>query len=226
MQRRSVLDLLDMTPFWLYEVLPALYMLSGLITFALLDHVLAYVSAGLLIGCGAYVSWMRWRARRRQVKQQRDPEVVLLGMSWMRNYLSGHALMDEEHRELFELSHEILASMLAGRGSEVDELLGELCESVERHFRNEEDILYQSEASGLRAHRRAHHRLVSQLQGLRSRHARGQIPRAAVIQFLLHDMIRGHMVSDDIGTLEEITRSAPTATRQRRTIQTGEDTPA
>ena len=206
MSRRSVFDLLDLMPFWLYELLPAIYVLAGLLTFALLDHYLARCSATMLVGCGLYVGWLRWRARRRQERQQRDPEVVLLGMTWMRNYLSGHVLMDEEHRDLFDLCHEILGGMLTGKGAEVDELVLELCESVERHFRNEEDLLFRAAAPGLRAHRRAHHRLVSQLQGLRNRRERGQIPRAAVVQFLLHDMIRGHMVSDDIAPLEEIAR--------------------
>ena len=208
MQRKSVLDLFDLMPFWLYELLPTLYLLGGLLTFALLDHVIARVSAALLVGCGLYVGWLLWRARRRQVRQQRDPELVLLGMSWMRNYLSGHTLMDEEHRELFDLSHEILDAMLDGRSTEVDELVSELCDSVERHFRNEEDLLFRAQAEGLRAHRRAHHRLVSQLQGLRQRRDRGQIPRAAVVQFLLHDMIRGHMVAEDIAPLEDIARKA------------------
>lgn len=160
MARRSVFRLLDLMPFWLQELLPAIYLLAG-----------------------------------------------LPGMTWMRNYLSGHVLMDEEHRDLFDLSREILGGMLTGKGAEVDELVLELCESVERHFRNEEDLLFRAEARGLRAHRRAHHRLVSQLQVLRKRRERGQIPRAAVVQFLLHDMIRGHMVSEDVAPLEEIART-------------------
>ncbi len=213
MRRGSVLDLFDLMPYWLYELLPGIYVVSGILTFFLLDHLLAWMSSGLLISSGLYVTWMRWRARRRRNHHHRDPEVVLLGMTWMRNYASGQVQMDAEHRELFELSHQILDDLLNGKGMAVNELLAELCESVERHFRNEEDVLRQGDAPGVRAHRRAHHRLVSQLNHLRSRHAQGQIPRAAVIQFVLHEMIRGHMVTEDIAPLEDVARHGITPAR-------------
>jgi hemerythrin-like metal-binding protein len=213
MRRKSVLDLFDLLPLWLYELLPGIYILSGICTFLLLDHLLAWMSSALLITSGLCVTWMRWRARQRRHHHHRDPEVVLLGMTWMRNYASGQPQMDAEHVELFELCHQILDDLLKGKGSAVDELVEELCESVERHFRNEEDVLRQGGAPEVRAHRRAHHRLVSQLRGLRNRQAKGQVPRAAVIQFVLHEMIRGHMVKEDIAPLEDIARRGASAAR-------------
>jgi hemerythrin-like metal-binding protein len=214
MRRMSILELFDLTPFWLYELLPGIYILSGVLTFCMLDHLFAWFSAALLISAGLYATWMRWRARQRRVHHKRDPEVVLLGMTWMRNYTAGEVRMDAEHLELFELSHQILAELMKGNGAAVEELLAELCESVERHFRNEEDILRQGDSPGVRAHRRSHHRLVSQLHGLRKRHAKGQVPRAAVIQFLLHEMIRGHMVTEDISLLEDVARRGASAAQQ------------
>lgn len=211
MRRRSVVDLLDLTPFWLYELLPSIYILTGILALGLLDHYLAQMSATLLIGTGLYVTWMRWRARQRQTRHQRDPEVALLGMTWMRNYASGHPVMDEDHRDLFEQSHAILAGMLEGKGSTLDGLITELCESVERHFRNEEDLMFQAGVAELRVHRRSHHRLSSQLRKLLRRRAKGEIARATVVQFVLHEMIRGHMVAEDIAPLEHMSRGAAPA---------------
>lgn len=216
MRRRSVTDLLDLTPFWLYELLPSIYILAGILAFALLDHYLGQASAALLVGTGLYVTFIRWRARQRQTRHQRDPEVALLGMTWMRNYVSGEPVMDGEHQDLFEQSHAILAGLLEGKGSRVDELINELCESVERHFRNEEDLLFQSGARDLRTHRRSHQRLTAQLRKLRRRRARGEIARSALVQFILHEMIRGHMVSEDIGPLEEAARAAQADARIAR----------
>ena len=215
MDKKSVLDLFDLVPFWLYEVLPGIYLVAGLLTAALLDHALAWMSSALLVGSGLYVLWMRWRARHRRTRPRGDPEVALLGMTWMRNYASGQPVMDAEHRELFDLSHEILGKMMSGAGLEVDELLEELCESVERHFRNEDDLLYQSGVSGLRSHRRSHHRMVSVLHSLRARQARGQIPRGTVIKYVLTEMIRNHMVAEDIALLEDSARTTPGDAKRR-----------
>lgn len=94
MNKKSALDLFDLVPFWLYEALPGIYLAAGLLTVALLDHALAWMSSALLVGSGLYVLWMRWRARHRRTRPRGDPEVALLGMTWMRNYASGQPVMD------------------------------------------------------------------------------------------------------------------------------------
>lgn len=57
--------------------------------------------------------------------------------------------------------------------------------------------------------------MMSVLHSLRARQARGQIPRGTVIQYVLTEMIRSHMVAEDIALLEDSARTTPGDAKRR-----------
>ncbi|HET8711961.1 MAG TPA: hypothetical protein VFM32_11335 [Spongiibacteraceae bacterium] len=52
------------TPAWLYELLPFIYLIGGVLAASELDGALAILSGSLLLVAGAQVLWMRQRYRK------------------------------------------------------------------------------------------------------------------------------------------------------------------
>jgi hypothetical protein len=59
-------------PEWLYEALPYLYVLAGVVTITNLGNTLSLFSGGLLISAGVFIWWMRRSARQNQRRKADD----------------------------------------------------------------------------------------------------------------------------------------------------------
>ncbi|MDI1246899.1 MAG: hypothetical protein PSV24_16030 [Rhodoferax sp.] len=59
-------------PDWLYEALPYVYVIGGVVTIVNFDSGWSNLSGGLLISAGAFIWWMRRSFRQNQVRGESD----------------------------------------------------------------------------------------------------------------------------------------------------------
>ncbi len=82
-------------------------------------------------------------------------------------YLTGVALIDEEHRMLFSITGQVVDLVRAGVSysdiPEVIRILGELREYTKHHFTDEEDYMKSIGYEGLEAQQRAHAAFIAEL---------------------------------------------------------------
>lgn len=82
-------------------------------------------------------------------------------------YLTGITLIDEEHRQLFRITekahHIVKAYSVADHYDEITQILSELSNYVEEHFRDEEEYMESIHYEGLEAQKRAHASFITRL---------------------------------------------------------------
>lgn len=125
----------------------------------------------------------------------RDDSISALHLDWREDYECGHALIDAEHRELFELANSLLDTIMSG--GEARSALDRLIEHVRKHFADEEAILAEHAYPRLDAHRAAHAALLAKAEELRTRMAHGHAGLGVVVEFLARDVVARHLFSAD-----------------------------
>jgi diguanylate cyclase (GGDEF)-like protein/hemerythrin-like metal-binding protein len=112
---------------------------------------------------------------------------------------SGDALIDAEHRQLFEMANGLLdASLSQGPKDEIESKLHSMLAHIERHFADEEELLGRLGYPGLADHSRLHRGLVAEALDLKARtEAKGGDP-SAYFDFLVGKIIMGHLLKADI----------------------------
>ena len=86
-----------------------------------------------------------------------DPGPQLMLMRWRSSFECGHPVIDMQHRELFNISNELINSVLDRRPKiGVEYLLHELVEHIKDHFISEEEVLARTHYPALEEHRNIH----------------------------------------------------------------------
>ncbi|MGC3996371.1 MAG: bacteriohemerythrin [Anaeromyxobacter sp.] len=87
--------------------------------------------------------------------------------------LTGHTVIDAQHRELFKRLGQLQAASRQHRSrEEIGRLLEFLGSYVEVHFATEEEAMLGAGYPGLAAHRAEHQRFTAEMEGLRAEYAR------------------------------------------------------
>lgn len=125
-----------------------------------------------------------------------------LVLHWRLHYESGHALIDAEHRELFERAGDLLqmAGNFAGEARAVfSARLDALLELVVRHFASEEQILAGKDWAGLAEHRAEHQQLLFRVGYLRKTFERSGSAEAwqELVRFIAVEIVVNHMLRAD-----------------------------
>lgn len=119
-------------------------------------------------------------------------------LSWKPAFESGHPLLDAQHRELFELSNQLLAAVVAGRPKdEVSGFVDELIERVLSHFRDEERVLADAGFEALESHGAAHARLTDRALELADAFRADRLSVGELFEFLAYDVVARHMLGAD-----------------------------
>lgn len=122
----------------------------------------------------------------------------LVKLVWRPAADSGHALLDAQHRGLFEASNRLLDAMVQGQGLRTcQELLQALVADVLIHFRTEEDLLRQCGYPYVEQHARLHTELVARAVNLSERLEREELPLGDVFTFLAYEVVAQHMLLED-----------------------------
>lgn len=75
---------------------------------------------------------------------------------WNSSYETGHALVDNDHKEIFGLVEEVLTSSFLTRKEKVQTSLQFLAKYVVRHFANEENLMAECDYPESDAHKAEH----------------------------------------------------------------------
>jgi diguanylate cyclase (GGDEF)-like protein/hemerythrin-like metal-binding protein/PAS domain S-box-containing protein len=123
----------------------------------------------------------------------------LVNLTWDASFASGNAFIDAEHRELFHHSNRLLdLTTRPGPQTKAVQLsLLRLVQAIEAHFQHEERILKQASYPGLAGHAARHRALMDRAHELCERANDRSILVADVLNFVVAEVVHGHMVSED-----------------------------
>ena len=118
---------------------------------------------------------------------------------WLDSYECGHPLVDAQHRELFELTNELLEITTGGTAdsARAHDALQRLLAHVGRHFADEERILASIEYPFLRTHRLAHRELLQRARAVAERVAAPGQGYGQVVEFLTTEVVANHVFGCD-----------------------------
>jgi diguanylate cyclase (GGDEF)-like protein/hemerythrin-like metal-binding protein len=129
------------------------------------------------------------------------PEQVssqFLQLAWRRSYDSGEALIDQQHRNLFHHTNQLLAALLSGRTPEqVATMADDLLNDIRRHFSDEEGIFSATGFPMAASHAALHRHLLGQAEQLLARFHTGETSLGELFQFLAHDVVARHILGAD-----------------------------
>lgn len=196
-------------PSWLYEALPYAYIVAGITSAVALGNAGAYLSGLMLVSAGAVIIKLRrdFRARR-PVRTMRSEELGEVGgarrrevtqLIWRAEFATGHELIDRQHRRLFSIGNELVASLLAGSSAaDIELLLDDLVNDVSEHFATEESVLAELGRPLDDAHRTHHRALLERVRDYRDNCHAGQLRINELVKFIADDVIAGHIVAEDL----------------------------
>lgn len=122
-----------------------------------------------------------------------------LHLVWQEAYECGNAVIDREHRELFDLANELMDAFLT-HGSDpslVTPVYDRLLRHAKNHFDDEEAELERIAYPRLEAHRRVHASLIERALELRAALDSGDANLGAVVEFLAAEVITRHLLKAD-----------------------------
>ena len=122
----------------------------------------------------------------------------LLEMIWEDTYASGHALIDTQHRRLFQLASTLMSVVAENRPlAEVSLRLETLLAHTAQHFHDEEALLRDAHYPDLTEHARIHASLLNQARKLQAEVQAGQLDFGRLVTFLTLDLVKGHILTED-----------------------------
>lgn len=118
---------------------------------------------------------------------------------WQEGYECGQALIDNQHRRLFDLAN---ALIVAASGQEpapaaYEAALDRLLTHIAGHFADEEALLAEHHYQHLPGHRRAHAKLLAQAADLRARAGTSVMRLGELVEFLANDIVTKHLLTAD-----------------------------
>ncbi|NGP54080.1 diguanylate cyclase [Thioalkalivibrio sp. XN8] len=117
---------------------------------------------------------------------------------WKPRFASGHALIDAQHRALFEDANQLLEAMLSGRPrDEIGELIDRLIEDIRKHFRDEERILAELGFAACEAHGKEHASLLARALEMADTFRAGKLSTGELFEFLAYDVVARHLLGAD-----------------------------
>ncbi|MDP2876177.1 MAG: diguanylate cyclase [Holophaga sp.] len=122
----------------------------------------------------------------------------LIRLVWREAAECGNAVIDAQHRALFEGANTLLSAVLDGKPKEaVGPLLEKLLGEIANHFRDEEDILRKAGFPFAESHGKCHTELVAKAMGLTERWERNELPLGELFSFLAYDVVAQHILRED-----------------------------
>ncbi|GAM07893.1 putative protein [Geobacter sp. OR-1] len=125
--------------------------------------------------------------------------VAAIKIEWQDSWSSGNALIDKQHRVLFDMSNNLLdLSLSQADALEMNSRLDELFTHIKGHFADEERILAQAGYPELELHAQLHSQLMEEYQYLKALMDRGDCPPAALFDFLVGKVVIEHIMKSDV----------------------------
>lgn len=117
---------------------------------------------------------------------------------WRNSYCSGNAVVDREHRELFEHANRLLQDIVThAPRTRIIEGAQRLLQDIGAHFASEEALHQEIGYPARDAHAAEHARLLDMAGQLFARTANEAMPAGEVFHFLAYDVIAQHLLGAD-----------------------------
>jgi len=193
-----------------YDLLPYVYLATGLLTLYLANNGMA-VFSGIALLSAAVLAWLtRHNLRARQPADKTARSAAGAGdgakaddsmkIRWLKGFESGHAIIDSQHRDLYRLGNALLNKALNdGSQNEVQLLFDDLMTHIIEHFRTEEAVLLSMKHPVAESHQKIHRALVARAEQLAKEFKLGQTPTRELVSFIIYDLITDHLVKEDVG---------------------------
>jgi len=147
---------------------------------------------------GAFDKNGQSRASEPEPPSSPDCPPDLMRLMWKPAYETGNAIIDGQHRALFEHANRLVTTMLDEHvPSDILITFEALCADISRHFADEEAIFTAAGFTGADDHVIAHRQLVEKAGRLIESLKIGALSVGPVFQFLAQDVITRHMLTDD-----------------------------
>ena len=118
---------------------------------------------------------------------------------WSSDLSVGHSLIDDHHKQLYQLLNRLYQSTQAGDANAVlGDILSELVSCTLAHFRREEDLMQRVQYAGYVEHKGAHDILVREIRALQQRFYGGSITLSPEVFNFLRDWLQNHIRTYDI----------------------------
>lgn len=134
--------------------------------------------------------------RNRITSRKLSHAASLLQFTWNDSLLSGHSIIDEEHRGLFDLSNELLTAV-SNDMPFANSIYHRIMKEFTQHCRNEEKILDYLKFGGLDEHTQIHNELFRKLQHSILRLDSGEKIALENVYFLLQEIVINHVAYAD-----------------------------
>lgn len=117
---------------------------------------------------------------------------------WRAAYESGHAEIDQQHRDLFELANDLLATMMTGAPSaDTAEIIKQLIHDITDHFSFEETMMRRVGYPKVEEHIALHREISAKATTLIERFQAGALEVGELFQFLARDVVVKHLLNAD-----------------------------
>lgn len=119
-------------------------------------------------------------------------------VKWDAKYEVGVAVVDNQHRTLFDHVNRLHDAMQAGHGKdEIGKTLAFLAKYTVDHFRTEEDLMKSSSYPGFAAHKAIHDDLTHQVVELQAKLDKGSQMLSLPVMHFLRDWLAHHISEED-----------------------------
>jgi hemerythrin len=120
-------------------------------------------------------------------------------ISWIEDYETGIASIDEQHRQLVDIVNRFDDAARRGRGSRVmNDILNELIGYTQEHFAHEEKLMADAGFPGLKQHQACHRQLLQKVERLHFDYARDGRRVTTEVRELLRYWVQSHILNDDM----------------------------
>lgn len=118
---------------------------------------------------------------------------------WTSDLGVGHAHIDDEHKQLYQLLNRLYQSVQAGDANAVlGDILTELVSCTLNHFRREEELMQRIHYAGYAEHKGAHDILIREIRALQQRFYGGSITLSPEVFNFLRDWLQNHIKTYDV----------------------------
>lgn len=119
-------------------------------------------------------------------------------LEWTDKWNSGEETIDAQHRELIDLIDKIIDGSISLEDNDSLEYnLNLLMNHLQEHFIYEEKVLAEEDYIYLVEHQKIHASLLEKSYRLKEQAIKGQISIEDLLEFMLHDVIIGHILKED-----------------------------
>ena len=139
--------------------------------------------------------------------------VKLVQLIWRSAYECGNAVIDGQHRQLFNDINTLLGAMLGERKTdEVAALVQVFIADVMQHFEEEEALIKAAGYPGAEDHARQHRLLLDKARTVTEDFRIGKLALGEVFEYLAHDLVARHLLITDrefFASLQPRAQAAP-----------------